>query len=301
MKIHRFLSRSRPIQSVLLAFCLGLAAVPGVTAEEAHFGQNSPTIEHFMENDGRVRVIAHRGFSGKAPENTVASIVEAIKVKADMAEIDVSLTADDKVVCLHDEKVNRTTNGKGRIFELTLAEVQSLDAGSWFSAAFKGERIPTLDAMLVAAKDKILVNIEIKPETVEFGIAAKVVETVKRHTMQDMVLISSFSPEALAQVHALDPKIHTASLYNRKIHRGVDPGTIVGEVNSLMLNINSHYLKREIQERCVELGIPIGVYTANSRRKMVKLIDKGAHAIFTNHPDLLLELLAEISHSKGSK
>lgn len=278
---------------MLLVVGLCLAAALGCAEELTTVGVDSQTVDQFLEDNGRVRIIAHRGFSGRAPENTEASIVEAIRIDADMAEIDVTLTADDQVVCLHDEKVKRTTDGKGRISELTLAEAQSLDAGSWFSPAFSGECIPTLDAMLEAAKDRILLNIEIKPETVERGIAAKVVDAVKGHGMQDQVIISSFSPEALTQIHVLDPTLHTASLYNRKLHRGVDPGEIVGEVNSSMLNINRHYLKREMQERCKELSIPVGVYTANSRGKMEKVLDKGVHAIFTDHPDVLQEVLAE--------
>lgn len=280
------------LRALLVGIGVFLAAL-GTVAEVTAADIESPTIGDFMQNNGRVQIIAHRGFSGRAPENTVAAIREAIEVGADMAEIDVSLTADDQIVCLHDDKVNRTTNGKGHIAELTLAEAQRLDAGSWFSPAFAGERIPTLDAVLEAAKGHILLNIEIKPETVESGIAARVVDTVKAHGMQDQVVISSFSPDALAQVHALDEHLLTASLYNRKLHRGIDPGDIVGEANSTMLNINRHYLKEEIRERCLELGIPIGVYTANKRKKMAKLVDMGVHAIFTNHPDLLLEVLEE--------
>lgn len=271
---------------------LGMALV-GLVATSAVAGSSTPkTIEEFMQPNSRVRVVAHRGFSGQAPENTVAAIRKAVEAGADMAEIDVTLTADDQIVCLHDEKVNRTTNGKGRISELTLAEAQRLDAGFWFSPDFTGERLPTLDAMLEAADDHILLNIEIKPETVERGIARKVVDAVKKRSMTDRVLISSFSPEALAQVHALDPTLYTASLFNRKLHRRVDPGKIVQDAGSSSLNINRHYLNEEIRTRCDELGIPIGVYTANKKSQMEKLVDMGVHSIFTNHPDVLLEVVA---------
>ena len=278
---------------ILGGICVFLAMALCTTAEDTGAGIQSQTVKQFLKSDGRVRVIAHRGFSGQAPENTLAAISEAIEAGADMAEIDVTLTADGKVVCLHDEKVNRTTNGKGKISELSLDKAQSFDAGSWFSPAFAGERIPTLDSVLETAKGHILINIEIKPETVERGVSAKIVDAVTRHGMKDRVLISSFSPEALAQVHALDPAFHTASLYKRKLHRKIDPKVIVGEVASSMLNINRHYLKSEIRERCAELDIPIGAYTANKRRHMEKLLEKEVHAIFTDHPDLLLEVLAE--------
>jgi glycerophosphoryl diester phosphodiesterase len=209
-----------------------------------------------------------------------------------MAEVDVTLTADDRVVCLHDEKLARTTNGRGRISDVTLEEAQRLDAGSWFSPAFAGERIPTLETVLETARARILLNIEVKPSTVDRGVAAKVVDLVHEHRMGEEVVISSFSPEALAQVHALDPELHTVSLFNRKLHRGVDPATIIGEVGSVAFNINRHYLNREIMDRCQELSIPVGVYTANKRRQMERLVDRGVHSIFTNHPDLLAETLA---------
>lgn len=281
-------------QAIILGgTCFLLLATLGA-ATEGPAAVNAPqTVDQFLKSDGEVRVIAHRGFSGRAPENTLASIRKAIEIEADMAEIDVTLTADGAVVCLHDEKIGRTTNGRGRISDLTLVEARRFDAGSWFSPAFVGERIPTLDSVFEIAKGHILINIEIKPETVERGISAKIVEAVTAHGMKDHVLISSFSPEALAQIHELEPAIQTASLFNRKIHRRVDPEIIVGKVGSSMLNINRHYLSRQIRDRCARLEIPIGAYTANKRRTMEKLLDKGVHAIFTDHPDLLLEVLAE--------
>jgi glycerophosphoryl diester phosphodiesterase len=280
-------------RATLFGVGLCLVAAFGTPDEPEGPGSRPQTIEQFLQLNDRVRVIAHRGFSGEAPENTVVAVRAAIKAGADMAEIDVTLTADDQIVCLHDEKVNRTTNGRGRISDLTLSEAQRLDAGFWFSQTFTGERIPTLDAVLEAAKNNILLNIEIKPETVERGITAKVVEAINKHQMQDLVIISSFSPVALAQVHALDPDLHTASLFKRKLHRKIDPGEILREAKSSSLNINRFYLSRRIRERCQELAIPIAAYNANSRRKMEKLIDKGVHSIFTDYPDLLVEVLAE--------
>jgi len=288
----RFLE-TRLRRAALVGVVLCLVAAVGTADDLVDPDGRPQTIEQFLQMNSHVRVIAHRGFSGKAPENTVAAIRAAIKAGADMAEIDVTLTADEQVVCLHDEKVNRTTNGKGQIFDLTLSEAQGLDAGFWFSPAFTGERIPTLDAVLEASRNRILLNIEIKPETVERGITAKVVTAVNEHQMQELVIISSFSPEAQAQVHALDPALHTASLFKRKLHRKMDPGEIVRQANSSSLNINRFYLSRRIRDRCRELAIPIAAYNANSRRKMEKLIDKGVHSIYTDYPDLLVEVLAE--------
>ena len=240
----------------------------------------------------RARVVAHRGFSGAAPENTVAAVRAAIEVGADMAEVDVTLTSDGHVVCLHDEKVDRTTDGKGRITEITLEQVQDLDAGSWFSPSFAGEPIPTLDEVLEVVNGSILLNIEIKTEVVDRGIAAKVVARVREHEMVEQVMISSFSPRALFEVRKLDGTLTTASLFNRKIHRGVDPAKIIAEVGSQALNINRRFFNRSIRQRCAELEIPVGTYTANKPRHMEKLLARGVHAIYTDHPDVLLNLMA---------
>ena len=132
------------------------------------------TIDEFYDTQARTRVIAHRGFSGAAPENTIASVRAAINVGADMAEIDVTLTSDGYIVVIHDETLDRTTDGSGEVFQFTLAELQELDAGSWFDRSFAGEPIPTLDQVLDEVEGRILLNVEIKSEAVDRGIVDKV-------------------------------------------------------------------------------------------------------------------------------
>jgi glycerophosphoryl diester phosphodiesterase len=105
-------------------------------------------IVEFLELGGRTRVIAHRGFSGVAPENTLVAIRRGIEIGADMAEIDVTLSKDGYVVVIHDETLDRTTNGTGPVSDATLEELQRLDAGSWFAPEFAGEKIPTLGEVL---------------------------------------------------------------------------------------------------------------------------------------------------------
>src|SRR5262245_59418730 len=111
-----------------------------------------------------VEVIAHRGSSAVAPENTLAAVDLAIRAKAHRVEFDVQLTKDGVPVVLHDETLERTTNGKGRVRDRTYKEISKLDAGSWFHADFRGERLPTLDMVLELCRGKIPVNVEIKSE-----------------------------------------------------------------------------------------------------------------------------------------
>ena len=254
-------------------------------------GDRPATIGEFYEAGAGTRVIAHRGFSGRAPENTLAAIREAILVGADMAEIDVTLSSDGEIVVIHDETLDRTTNGSGEVAQFTLEELRDLDAGSWFDPRFAGERIPTLEEVLEAVDGKILLNIEIKSEAVERGIAAEVVATVERLGMTDRIVISSFSPAALEQVKSVAPDFTTAVLYNSKVHGGLDAVNIVEGLEASVFNIKRTRLTRKMLKRCRENGVPIGIYTVNNPRHMRKLIKKGVAAVFTDHPDTMLDVV----------
>ena len=257
------------------------------------------TIDEFYDTQARTRVIAHRGFSGAAPENTLAAVRAAIKVGADMVELDVTLTSDGQVVVIHDETLDRTTNGSGRVSDFSLAELQQLDAGSWFAPRFAGERIPTLDAVLDEVEGRILLNVEIKSEAVVRGIVTKVASAIQRQGMINQVVVSSFSPKALQEMHSEAPKIRTAVLYNTKFHKGQDAVEIVKDLGASVFNIKRQRLTKKMQRRCQKLEIPIGIYTVNDPRRMRRLVKKGINAIFTDHPDRLLEIL-ELADFKAS-
>ena len=184
-------------------------------------------IEDFMKLGGPTRVIAHRGFSGAAPENTLAAFEKAIEVGADMFELDVLLSRDGRVVVIHDDTLDRTTDGEGKVAAFTLAELKKLDAGSWFSAEFAGERIPTLEEALRLAKGCILVNVEIKTEAVGRGVVAKALEVIDELDMKDNVVISSFDPTALAKARELHPGIRTASLFDAELQKGMSPEAVL--------------------------------------------------------------------------
>lgn len=264
-----------------------------LTAGICFAGERPNTIEAFQSPTSRARVIAHRGFSGRAPENTLASIREAIAIGADMVEIDVTLTADDEVVVIHDEKVQRTTDGHGLVAGFTLAQLQQLDAGSWFAPRFAGERIPTLEQILEAVDGKILLNVEIKSEAVPGGVAGKVAAAIQARGMVHQVIVSSFSPRALEEMRSAAPEIPTAVLYNPKLHRGMDPVEIVTGCGASAFNIRGSRLTDEMLRRCSEHGIPVGIYTIDKPERMRRFLDRGVNAIFTNHPDRMLEIVKE--------
>jgi len=261
-----------------------------------HAANPADTINEFMQPGSRPRVIAHRGFSGVAPENTMAAFQKAIDVGADMFELDVLLSQDGHVVVIHDETLDRTTDGEGPVAARTLSELKVLDAGSWFAADFAGERIPTLAETLELAKGRILVNIEIKTEAVtdraQGGIVDKALAIVRRLDMMDEIVISSFDPRALAQARELEPGVKTASLFNERLQEGKSPEEVMADVGSNGFNLSGKQVDASIVAACHRLERPVAVYTVNEISEMERILDLGADAIFTDHPDRLLEVLA---------
>jgi glycerophosphoryl diester phosphodiesterase len=272
----------------ILMTCIGILLLVAVTAGA---GERPVSIDEFYDHSARTRVIAHRGFSGAAPENTLAAIRAAIEAGADMAEIDVTLSSDNQVVVIHDETLDRTTNGSGEVSRFSRAELRELDAGSWFGPSFVGERIPTLDEVLTAVEGRILLNVEIKSEAVVRGVVEKVASAIREHEMAELVVVSSFSPDALRQMHEVAPEIRTAVLYNTRYHEGSDAVEIVTDLGASVFNIKRQRLTRKMLRRCRENDIPVGLYTVNKPRRLRRLVKKSIDAIFTDHPDRLIAIL----------
>ncbi|MBN2369852.1 MAG: hypothetical protein JXO72_05145 [Vicinamibacteria bacterium] len=245
----------------------------------------------------RVEVIAHRGFSGAAPENTLAAIREAIAAGADRVEFDVHLTADGEPVVIHDSKLDRTTDGKGPVAAHTLAEVRTLDAGAWFAARYRGERVPTLEEALVECRGRILVNVEIKSEAVRpgfldlAGIEAKVVDAIRAHNLASSAVVSSFQPIALKRVRRLAPEIEVQSLWNEEIENALSPAQVCGAVGARAFNCSEKQATPERIAAAHAAGLVVNIYTIDEPKAMRDLVRRGADGIITNRPDLLLTVL----------
>jgi glycerophosphoryl diester phosphodiesterase len=239
--------------------------------------------------------IAHRGASGHEPENTLRAFARALELGATWLELDVHLV-HDRLLVIHDDTLDRTTDGEGPVAAKTLAELKTLDAGSWFDPELAGERIPSLEEALELARGRILVNIEIKTEAVtdraEGGITDKTLALVRRLAMMDQIVISSFDPRALAHARALEPDVKTASLYNAELQETVSPEDVMAEVESNGFNLSRRQVDVETLEHCHRLGRPVAVYTVNEINEMERILELGADAIFTDYPDRLLEVLA---------
>lgn len=241
-------------------------------------------IDAFLKLGGPVRVIAHRGFSAVAPENTLAAFRRAIEAGADMIELDVLASRDGAIVVIHDEALDRTTNGTGPVAERDLVELKRLDAGSWFGTEFANERIPTLEEVLELAGEAILVNIEIKTE----AVVEETLALVERTGMMDRVVVSSFDPRALTRARQLNASVRTASLRNARLHEGWAPLRILDDVGSGGLNVSLSEVDESLIEACHRAGRPVSVYTVNELDDVRRLVAMGVDAIFTDHPDRLL-------------
>jgi glycerophosphoryl diester phosphodiesterase len=173
----------------------------------------------------RPLIIAHRGYRTRYPENTLVAFKAAMDAGAQMIELDVMLSKDRKVVVIHDAVLERTTNGKGRVSDHTLAELKGLDAGGWFGSLFAGERLPTLEEVLEILDGRIGLNIEIKrdahePQGPPDAIERQVVEMVRDRGVLDAVLISSFEWRILENIAAMEdaPAIALLSRYPDEDH-----------------------------------------------------------------------------------
>ena len=158
-------------------------------------------------------IIAHRGDSANAPENTLAAFRLALANGADGIELDVMLSADQKLVVIHDDTLDRTTNGHGQVGNTPFAALRELDAGSWFKPEFKGEPLPSLDEVFAELGGKFLINVELKNyKTPKDQLPELVVALVKKHGLDESVLLSSFNARNLPRAKALAPEIRTGLL-----------------------------------------------------------------------------------------
>jgi len=237
-------------------------------------------------------VIAHRGASHEAPENTIAAYALAIEQGARLAECDVYLSSDGVPVVFHDAELERTTNGKGAIESKTLAELKELDAGSWKNSRYAGERIPTLVEFLCAVKDRLRPVIEIKGSG--RGIEAAVIAALREAEFaSEDVMIFSFRLETVAEIARLDPYLPTTWLVGDP---PADPAPLRAVLREALaarvsaLGVSRGDLHSTFLRRAHESGFPVFVWTVNDRDDMVQLAGQGVDAIITDRPDLALRI-----------
>ncbi|HBG00907.1 MAG TPA: hypothetical protein DDW87_04965 [Firmicutes bacterium] len=238
-------------------------------------------------------VIAHRGASSLAPENTMAAVYAALDLGVDMVEVDVHRSSDGELVVIHDGTVTRTTNGTGAVNRLTLADLKELDAGSWFDRSFENERIPTLREVLEAVRDKAILLIELKGERTE----VRTVELVRELGMSDQVVMQSFDFRQIQKVKEKAPEIPTVFLVSQPEHSS-EPRRAAGWmintaefVGASGIAVRHNWFTPELLELASEEDLKVFVWTVDEKSGLHKFIKAGVHGIISNRPQDLVSLL----------
>lgn len=232
---------------------------------------------------GDVEIIAHRGFSAEAPENTVAALLAGVDAGADAVEFDLHTAGDGTPVLLHDESLRRTTNGRGRVTDLSADELASLDAGRWFADDFAGEPVPTLEAALAAVADPaIRVYAELKGHR-RIEDLGGVVETVRAAGRMGSTVFISMDWTALDYVRQLEPHALLGYIVDKRSRAEDALARAAGDARAL-LDFDARILLSHPRwaERAVERDIALATWTVDSVDDARALLEMGVPRITTN-------------------
>ena len=247
------------------------------------------------------RIIAHRGASEVAPENTMAAFRMAAELGANAIELDAKLTADGVVVVLHDQTLDRTTNGRGRLSHHTLEEIRKLDAGGFFSKEFRDERIPTLEEVLLELGEILLINVELT----NYGspldaLPRKVISLVRKYGLERRILLSSFNPMALVKARRLAPEIPLGLLL-----LPLEPRWLRGLLRRVTPYDALHPEKRLVTTRMIDrehaLGKAVNVWTVNEEQALVEMTALGVDGLITDVPDVAGAVIREAGQTRDCK
>ncbi len=233
-----------------------------------------------------VKAVGHRGAAGVLPENTLQGFRYALDLGVDAVECDVHLSRDGHLILMHDEKVDRTTNGTGRLAEMDFAEIRALDAGG-------GQTVPTLEELLELVRGRCELLCELKAD----AATAPAARAVKASGMGGQVLFISFSLPRLAEVKRHGAGLQVGALLSGPNARHLDRALELG-----VRHVGVHYrsLTAATVERAKEAGVEIGAWTPNELGEMKAMIALGVDCLTTDRPDVLMEYLAKAEGGPGA-
>lgn len=223
-----------------------------------------------------MQIIGHRGASGYEPENTLASFKEALALGVDMIELDVYRIRTGEIVVMHDDTLNRTTNGTGRTEDMSLSQLRKLDAGH-------GQKVPLLSEVLDLVDKRVPVNIELKGKGTAAPVA-RLIETYvsKRGWTDNLFLVSSFHHAELITFMKLRPSVHAGALFIRKARRSI---AAIKKEGDYSINLNATFITNKTVQEAHAQGLRVFAYTVNNKRSARRMDALHVDGIFTNYPD----------------
>ena len=246
----------------------------------------------------KINVISHRGANIYAPQNTLPAFRKSVEIGVDGFETDVHLSKDGVPVICHNYTIDKTSNGKGSISQMTLEELKSYDFGSYFSERYKDTPLPTLDEFLelVTKTDIKILNIELKePKENETEIVSETIRLVKEYGLFDKLLISSFAPKLLVEAKEIDPQTKTGLLYSPN---SKDVLTIARKPIEFAMGIKVDalhpyymFVGEDYVKNAHLAGIEVNPWTVDSVKAIERMIGCGVDGIITNFPDVVKGLI----------
>jgi glycerophosphoryl diester phosphodiesterase len=232
-----------------------------------------------------VLVIAHRGASGHAPENTMAAFKKAVAMGATFIETDLQMSRDARFVAIHDTTVNRTTNGQGIVHDMPLSELHKLDAGSWFGSEFVGERVPTLEELLAfSKKNDVVFYLELKPQG-SWGGEHALIGALRESGEIPRTVVISFDPSVVLKLRKIEPTLMTGLLYDGQIENPLDKAV---EVGARQIAVRSDLVTPALLSAARKKDLQVVCWTVNHSAHMRALVAAGVDGIMSDYPDRLV-------------
>lgn len=236
------------------------------------------------------KIFAHRGFSGKYPENTMIAFQKAVEIGVDGIELDVHLTSDNEIVIIHDEDIKRTCNGEGLVRDMTYAELSKFDASAKFVGVYGFNGIPTLREYFELVKDTdVITNIELKTGVYEYPtIEKRVIDLIKEFNLEDKIILSSFNHFTVKRCEEIAPEIKRGFLCESWL---IGYGKYTAENNVQCCHPYFRSLSQDVIDEMHSAGCEINTWTVNEYEDIERLAQMGVDSLIGNFPDRMIEKL----------
>ncbi len=232
-----------------------------------------------------MKILGHRGYSGSYPENTMLAFQKAIDAGADGIETDVQLSKDGVMMIMHDEKLDRTTDGKGNLRDYTCEELKTFNAANLYKGFCEPQEIPTFEEFCIWMKDKdIITNVELKNSVFYYvGLEEKVLEMIRKYDLEDRIIISSFNWASAIKFKKMAPEVRCGALVSRPVLENA--GHFCREFGLDYYHPNCAMLTSDIVKECYEQGIGINTWTVNDMATYCQVSNWDVNVMISNYPD----------------